>query len=75
MESLNDAFVQYQITKQAIIESMNESKAPSQEMELFLADEMIRQAIIMAKSYVIKIRAVNNAAYQNGLNDKDAVEA
>ena len=66
VKSINDELVDYAIVKQRIIDSMKEGEAPSQEMELFICDDIIRQAIVNARGVLIKINCVNREAYKAG---------
>ena len=66
-KSLADEIVDYEVTKQRIIERMNKGPAPSQETEMFIADQMIMNAIISARGFLIKISCVNQESFLAGV--------
>jgi len=66
-KSIADELVDYSILKQRLIDGMSGGDAPNQEMEMYISDEIIRQAIINAKAVLIKINCVNREAYKAGI--------
>ena len=71
VKSINDELVTYAVVKQRIIDGMREGKEPTQEMELYIGDEIIRQAIINAICVLTKISCVNKEAYKAGVADAE----
>lgn len=74
VKSINDELVTYAIVKQRIIDGMREGKEPTQEMELWISDEIIRQAIVNAICVLTKISCVNKEAYKAGVADTESNE-
>ena len=74
-KSLADEIVDYEVTKKRIIERMNESPAPSQEMEMFIADQMIMNTIISARGFLIKISCVNQESFLAGVKKGEGNES
>ena len=68
IKSIADELVEYMVVKQSIIDRMDTEEAPSQELELDIADHIIRTAISNARSVVIKINCVNRESYKSGVD-------